>query len=136
MVYAGSQAIVGPGFLIDYFDSGTDWVHVGEVKSITGPTETTDETDVTNQDSTGAFKEFKATLQDGGTVTADMHLLPGDAGQADLSDLKHARTIVPWRVRIPSTPESAIYFDGFINNLGFTFPLDAAAMRSFGFLGS
>lgn len=128
-----SAAIVGPGFLIDYLDPDTsDWIHVGEVKDIEGPGDTTDEFEVTNQDSTGAYKEFVPTLQDGGTLTAEMHLIPGDTGQQGIADLKHDRAIVPWRVRVPSTPVTAVYFEGYINNMGYSFPLAGAAMRNFG----
>lgn len=128
-----SQAVVGPGFLLDYFDSVTaDWIHVGEVRDIDGPGDTTDEFEVTNQDSTGGYKEFVPTLQDGGTLTADMNLIPGDAGQAALTDLKHDRTITDWRVRVPSDPVTAVYFEGFLNDLSYAFPLNGAATRSLG----
>lgn len=130
MVYSGSQATPGPGFLLDY-DAGSGWIHVGEVKDINGPTESTDEVDVTNQDSTGAFKEFIATLQDGGTVTFDMHLIPDDPGQVDLIDLKHARTIVDWRIVMADTGFNKL-FSGFINTFNHSFPVAGVMTGSMG----
>src|SRR5690242_18598641 len=99
---AESQAIVGPGFEFDYEDPDTPgtWVHVGEALDFTGPTETTETVDVTNQDSTGGFREKRPSLQDGGTVSFPMNLVPGDTGQQNLADLKHDRLIVNCRIKL------------------------------------
>ena len=133
MVYTASEAIAGPGALLDYEDPTTPgtWIHVGEVKDINGPTESTDEVEVTNQDSVGGFKEFRATLQDGGTVTFDTNFVPGNTGQQNLNALKHARTIVPWRIMIADSGY-ATYFSGFINNLGRAYPFGGVFTRSVG----
>jgi predicted secreted protein len=132
MAYTGSQATAGPGFLLDYEKpSDGSWVHVGEVKDINGPDESTDEVDVTNQDSTGGFKEFIATLQDGGNVTFDTNLVPGDTGQQALFGLKHARTIVPWRIQEGDTGYYT-HFKGFVNKLGRAFPVGGVMTVSCG----
>lgn len=130
-----SEAVTGPGSYLEYENpaSAGTWVRVGEVKDINGPTETTDEVDVTNQDSLGGFKETRATLQDGGTVTFDCNTIPGNAAQAALDTFKHAKTILSWRIRLTmTTPVHAVYFDGFINNLGRSFPISGVLTRSVG----
>lgn len=48
--------------------SGSAWVRVTEVRSITGPGKTRDTIDVTNLDSTGGYREFIGGFRDGGTV--------------------------------------------------------------------
>lgn len=130
---AVSQAIAGPGFLLDYEDPDdiSNWIHVGEVLDINGPSETTAEHDVTNQDSEGGFAEFIAGLQDGGTVTFDVNLVPGNVGQQAFAALKHARTIVDWRIQLADTGYYE-HFRGFINNLGKTFPFNGVMRTSCG----
>jgi predicted secreted protein len=122
-----STAIVGPGFSLDYEDPDNpgDWIHVGQAQAISGPSESTDEIEITNQDSEGGFKEFVATLQDGGTVTFPVVGAPGDQGQDDLAALKHDRETVRWRIQFPEDENGVVYglfFNGFVNQLGNEFP--------------
>lgn len=118
-----SIAIPGPGFLIDYEDLATPgiWHHVIEVEDITGPSETTDTIDVTNQDSDGGYKEYFATLQDGGQVTFPSHFIPSDSAQQAMLTHKHNRDKLNWRIRVTDTGY-AVYFAALIINLGYAFP--------------
>jgi predicted secreted protein len=116
-----SAAKAGPGFLLDVFWEDA-WAHIGEVQGITGPSETTDTEEVTNQDSEGGYKEYLATLQDGGDVTFPMNLVPDDPGQILLTTIKHARATVPWRIQLVDTGFWA-HFEGLITALGRTFPM-------------
>ena len=123
-----SQAIPGPGFLIDYEDPLTpgSWQHVLEAEDINGPAETTDTIEVTNQDSDGGYKEYFATLQDGGEVTFQSHYLPGNAIQEAMLTLKHDREVLNWRIRITDTG-FAVFFTAIITNLGYSFPRGGVA---------
>ncbi len=130
-----THAHIGPGFLLDYEnpDTPADWVHVGQVTTMDGPGEATDEFEVTNQDSEGAFREFVPTLQDGGNVTFDVIGNISDEGQTALAELKHDRAVLNWRILFPEDSDGivgVVYFTGFLNNLGNTFPLDGAWTRS------
>lgn len=121
-----STAVVGPGFSLDYEDPETpgSWTHVGQAQAIDGPSETTDEIEITNQDSEGGFKEFVATLQDGGTVSFPVVGNPADEGQDALATLKHDRTTVRWRIEFPEDADGVVYglfFRGFVNQLGNAF---------------
>lgn len=123
-----SQAIAGPGFLIDYedpTDSGI-WKHVIEVEDITGPSETTDTIEVTNQDSDGGYKEYFSTLQDGGTVTFPSHFIPSDTDQQAMLTHKHNRDTLNWRIRLADSGY-AVFFAALITNLGFAFPRGGVA---------
>lgn len=120
-----SQAIPGPGFILSY-DAGEGWVPVSEVGDITGPAETTDTVDVTNQDSVDGFKEYLATTQDGGQVTYTSHYLPSDSGQAELLEIKHDRTVVSWRITVGSTGYY-VHFDGMVTGLSFSWPVAGVA---------
>lgn len=123
-----SQAIIGPGFLVDYENPNTpgDWVHVIEVGDITGPAETTEVVDVTNQDSTGAYREKRATLQDGGTVTFPSHFIPSDNDQAAMIALKQSRTLLNWRIKMGTT-DYYVFFGGIITGFNFGFLLAGVA---------
>lgn len=123
-----SQAIPGPGFLIDYEDNVTPgiWHHVIEVEDITGPSETTDTIDVTNQDSDGGYKEYFATLQDGGQVTFPSHFIPADSAQQAMLTHKHNKDKLNWRIRV-GTSGYAVYFAALITNLGYAFPRGGVA---------
>lgn len=53
--------------------SGSGFVAVAEVNSISGPTMTREFIDVTSLDSTGGFREFITGFRDGGEVTLNMN---------------------------------------------------------------
>jgi hypothetical protein len=130
-----TTAVVGPGFLLDYENPDTpgDWIHVGQVRDIDGPSESTEEFDITNQDSEGGFRELVATLQDGGTVSFDVVGNPDDTGQQGFVALKHARTTVNWRIQHPENADGEVwgqFFPGFVNQLGNARTLAGAWIRN------
>ncbi len=61
---------------LDTFDA------IAEITSCQSPSETRDQTEVTNFDSTA--KEFIANLKDGGEAQFDMNFVPGDTGQTSV----------------------------------------------------
>lgn len=52
---------------------------VAEVKDITGPAQSTDVQDVTNQSSPGGYEEIAPTIRRSGEVDFDVNFIPGDA---------------------------------------------------------
>jgi len=79
-----------------------------ELDSITGPSITVDTIDVSSHDSPNGFREFVAGMGDGGEVTFDGNLLPGDDdGQMNfLRDL----TAKEERAVTVSAPDNSIVF--------------------------
>lgn len=79
-----------------------------ELESITGPSYAVDTIDVTSHDSENGFREFVAGLGDGGDITFEGNLLPGDdEGQMNfLRDLgaKEEREVTV------SSPDDGIVF--------------------------
>ena len=67
-----SNAITGVGTVFLRW-SGTAWVALAEVNSISGPTMTRDFVDVTSLDSTGGYREFITGFRDAGTVSLTMN---------------------------------------------------------------
>lgn len=56
---------------------------VGGVMNISGPSETAEEVDITDNDSSGV-REFVKGMRDSGTLNLECHYIAGDVGQAAL----------------------------------------------------
>ena len=67
-------------------DAGGTFTTVAEVLSISGPTMSRDQIDVTNQDSTGNVREFINGLMDPGEITFDINYLTENATHDDTTD--------------------------------------------------
>lgn len=68
------------GTVLAFGDGGNVEVFtkIGQVKDISGPNMSRDTIDVTNHDSPNGYKEFLASLRDGGEVTFTVEYDPGD----------------------------------------------------------
>lgn len=85
-----SEAISGPGFLLQLSTTTGDagsFTTIGEVKDITGPAQTLDVLDVTNQDSPGGFEEIIPSIRRAGEVDFDVNFNPENATHDDASGL-------------------------------------------------
>ena len=69
-----SNAKAGVGTLFRRW-SGTAWVNIAEINSISGPNMSRDTIDVTSLDSTGGYREFIPGFRDGGTVQLAMNFV-------------------------------------------------------------
>jgi predicted secreted protein len=67
-----SNAIAGVGTLFRRW-SGSAWVNIAEVNSISGPSMSRDTIDVTSLDSTGGYREFIGGFRDAGTLQLTMN---------------------------------------------------------------
>lgn len=74
-------AISGKGTLLKLGDGADPEVFttIAEVKSIGGPSFSSDTIDVTSHSSPGAYREFIASLIDPGELTFDVNFVPGHA---------------------------------------------------------
>ena len=82
-----SQAIFGINTLLQLGDGGSpeNFTTIAEVRSIAGPTLSNDILDVTNHDSQGGVREFKAGLTDPGDLTFDLNFQPAEPTHDDLT---------------------------------------------------
>ena len=126
-----TTAYVGPGFLLDYEDPDVpdSFIHLIQARDITGPTETTDFVDVTNQDSPDGFKEKRPSLQDGGDVTAELVADPAAASQRAVLDLKHTQTRTRWRI-VEKDSGWTVVFAAYVSDFGYSFPYSNVSTRS------
>ena len=122
-----SNAISGPGWLLADSIIGT----IAEVRDISGPAQIAEKDEVTNQSSPNFYKEWIATLLDGGAVTFTCNYLPADATQGSstglLSFLK-ARGLRSWTITPPS-PEAAhvVSFTAYVTKWDLKLPVAKAA---------
>lgn len=81
-----------------------EFTEIAQVKDISGPSMSRETIDVTNHQSPGGFAEFLASLADGGEVTFDVELDPGDSthdGTTGLLYLMGVKTRRNWRLIFP-----------------------------------
>lgn len=71
------------GTTLQISTGGESYTDVAEVTNIGGPSLSSDTAETTHHASTDAWKEFVATLIDGGEVSIDVNFLPTNATQAD-----------------------------------------------------
>jgi predicted secreted protein len=103
---------------------GATWVSMGEVLTVTPPTNTMGTIDITNHGTTDYFREFLPGLIDAGTVTFAANYISSTStsGAAYYSDqyieeLMSARTKVPWRFYLSgASSQNAWQGAGYITN--------------------
>jgi hypothetical protein len=122
-----SNAVSGPGWILADSVIGT----ISEVRDISGPAQISEKDDVTNQSSLNFYKEWLATLLDGGAVTFVCNYIPGDASQGSTTGLLsflHARGLRTWTLTPPS-PNAAhvIGFTAYVTKWDLKTPVAKAA---------
>lgn len=131
-----SDAVSGYGTLLKMGDGAEPEVYttVAEVKDIGGPEMEADVIEVTNQDSTGGWKEFIAGLLDAGEVTFDVNWLPGDATQdatTGLVSVMFARVKRNFRLQWPGTGAGKVCtFPALVTGISPDSPVDDANTAS------
>lgn len=126
-----SNAIAGPGFLLQVNNAGT-YTTIAEVKDISGPETSVDVVEVTNQDSPDNFEEIIPTLKRGGTTSFDVNFVPSDATHDSTTGLLaflNSRTKKEWQIILPGTGLS-VQFDGYVVKWGPKFPVANVATAS------
>ena len=102
--------------------SGSAWVQLSEINSITGPTMTRDFIDVTSLDSTGGYREFITGFRDAGTISLSMNFTRStyNAFQDDFeSPDTHYYEIV-----LPDVENTTLEFAGLVTEIPITIPTD------------
>jgi hypothetical protein len=107
-----SAAFAGPGWSLRH--NGT---LIQEVVDISGPDQKAEFDDVTNQQSTEFYRERVPTLIDGGMLTANCNLIPGDGSQAGLLAAMQARTLEPFTLNPPAPYDATEYaFNAYVSD--------------------
>lgn len=118
MTYTGSQAFAGQASQLQMGDGAVSeaFSTLAEVKNIQRTGSKADQVDVTNMDSTGAYKEFLPTLLDAGEIAFTGNYIPANVSQQTLQTLFNNRTKRNWKIVLPGglgTWSFAAYVVGF-----------------------
>lgn len=84
------------------------------VMGFTGPNTTQDFEEVTNLDSAGGYKEWYATLRDGGTVPFDMVKKSNDSAQIYLANANINGTLEHCRINLALAVPETFTFHAFV----------------------
>lgn len=98
---------------------------IGNIISITGPSQTRDSIDISTMDSASKFREFIPGMLDGGEATFDVNY--DGASGATANDLNDALTQTASTIVItlpPTNATSSWSSSGFVTALGFAVPFD------------
>jgi hypothetical protein len=85
--------------------------------------------DVSNMDSPSVYKEFLATLIDGGSVKIDCNFLNNDATQNNLYADFAAQTLLYWQIQFPTARGKAT-FRAFVEEIAPDLDVQKAAVNS------
>jgi hypothetical protein len=83
-------------------DGGATFAPIGEVKSITPPSDTVDVIDATHMTSPNATREFVLGLNDPGESSFEMNFIPGSLADQTLQAVRAARAVVTCRITFPN----------------------------------
>jgi len=116
-----STAIAGVGTKFKRW-SGSAWVEIAEINSITGPSMSRDTIDVTSLDSTGGYREFITGFRNAGTVVLAMNFTR-DTYETMLNDFE-SNTIQNYQIVLPDAENTGLDFEGLVSELPLTIPAD------------
>ena len=115
-----SNAVAGVGTLFRRW-SGSAWVNIAEINSISGPSMSRDTIDVTSLDSTGGYREFIGGFRDSGTLQLTMNF-----SQSTFELMKtdfESDTNQNYEIVLPDTATTTLEFVGLVTEL----PLEITA---------
>ena len=106
-----STAVSGVGTLFRRW-SGSTWVNIAEVSSISGPSMTRETIDVTSLDSTGGYREFIAGFRDAGNVQLAMNFTRTTFDT--MKDDFESDTAQNYEIVLPDAENTTLEFEGLV----------------------
>lgn len=116
-----SNAVAGVGTVFNRW-SGTAWVAIAEINSITGPSMSRDTIDVTSLDSTGGYREFITGFRNAGTVVLAMNFTR-DTYELMKGDFE-SNVAKNYQIILPDAENTGLDFEGLVTELPLTIPAD------------
>lgn len=109
-----SNAFSGVGTLFRRW-SGSAWVNIAEINSISGPNKSRETIDVTSLDSTGGYREFIAGFRDPGTITLSMNF--SRATYDLMNDDFESDDLQLYEILLPDAHSTSFEFRGLVTEL-------------------
>jgi len=108
---------------------------IGNITTITGPSEARDPIDISTMDSTSKFREFIPGMSDAGEITMDLNYDGTAAGTADALNTLYLSTAsetitINFNETTDATNNSTFASVGFITALGHAIPFDDKVSQS------
>jgi len=124
-----SQALAAYGVLLKRGDGATPtetFATIAEVKSISGPSMSTDVLDVTTHSSavSGAGREKIASLIDWGEISFDLNFIPTNSQHKQLLADLQARGKHNWKLVFPDVGATEWAFEGIVTSFENDMPVD------------
>lgn len=102
--------------------SGSEWEPIAHINTISGPTMSRELVDVTTLDSPGGYREYIASLRDGGDVSLSMNFDKNTYAQMK-ADFE-SDDVQKYQIVLPNDTNSTFEFEGFVTDFPLNIPLD------------
>lgn len=120
---AGTYISVGDG------SSPVSYTEIGEVKSIGGPNESSEEIDVTHLRSPGRRREFIQSFLDAGELPLTVNWIPSNGSQQTIKNLYGSGEVRGFKINYPNG--SVQLFHAFVKGVGQTTQVGSALEGTF-----
>ena len=94
------------------------------LESISGPSMSADEIDITTHDSEDGFREFIQGLKDPGEVTVEGYFMPTEDSHTDLIDVYESGDVTDFKIIFPDASDTEFTFKAFVTEVEIESPLD------------
>lgn len=109
---------------------GGAYEDIAQVRSIDGPSSSSDQVDVTTHSSVGGYREFIPGLKDGGELNFELIVDPADAGFTNVNADFEAQLNREWRVILSDAGTATIDFLGAVTSRALSIPTDGPITMS------
>lgn len=124
-----SSAFAPRGTQLQHSPDGVTYTTIAEVLKISNTGSKADLADVTNMDSSQAYREFLPTLLDAGDVAFDTNFIPGNATQQVLDTDYAGQVQGYYKIVLPNSLGNAP-FRAYVGSRDYELPIDKQGTRT------
>jgi len=128
-----TQAWLGQGSLLEFFDGTATWYNIIELTTLKGPTRKRAVVDVTNHNSPNQNREYINGLIDPGSMTFVANWVPNDPSQnatTGYAAIFNTGLRYNWRILLSNPSANVISFTGLAISFDSDLPIDKQATFS------
>jgi predicted secreted protein len=132
-----SQAIFAKGSQLKVGNGATPtevFTTIPEIRTISGPSMSAEQIDVTSHDTPGGFRDKIQGLKDWGVLTCEVLWVPNNVQHLQLFDDYVAGTVRHYKLTVPDANQTTLNFSAFIGNNPTSIPFDGALTKSVEFV--